>query len=293
VLCSGAALALTLLSPTARAEDEDSARSKRPQAGDLLAFFEGDRAGQVIKPDDLKSGGPPALAWPMDPGSKALRDGSRFNQVLLIRLDPNELEEGEKPRAADGVVGFSAICTHAQCTVAGWVEDKQVFQCPCHQSRYDPKHGARVVFGPAPRALPALPLKIDSGNCSWPARSSDGSGWQGRVWDECRRTKSGFRSATTSPGCGGASCAAAPCCRAHARGRRLGDAGPSALRWELQAARCCAATSLPPASTSAAGPNRSGSEAGTFCSCAGSNGSLARTDRSWHQGTWSPTTTCL
>jgi Rieske Fe-S protein len=40
------------------------------------------------------------------------------------------------------------------------VADKQVLQCPCHQSRYDPKHGARVVFGPAPRALPALPLKV-------------------------------------------------------------------------------------------------------------------------------------
>ena len=164
VLCSGAALALALISPTARAENEDPARSERPQPGDLLAFFEGDRAGQVIKPDDLKSGGPPVLAWPMAPKSKVLRDGSRFNQVLLIRLDPNVLEENEKPRAADGIVGFSAICTHAQCTVAGWVEERQVLQCPCHQSRYDPKQGARVVFGPAPRALPALPLKIDGGN---------------------------------------------------------------------------------------------------------------------------------
>jgi len=164
VLCGGAALAVALASPAARAENDDPARAKRPQSGDLLAFFEGSHAGKVIKPDDLKLGGPPALAWPMDPSSKALRDGSRFNQVLLIRLDPNALESDEKPHAANGIVGFSAICTHAQCTVAGWVEDKQVFQCPCHQSRYDPKHDARVVFGPAPRALPPLPLKLDGGN---------------------------------------------------------------------------------------------------------------------------------
>jgi rieske iron-sulfur protein len=164
VLCGGAALALAMLSPAARAEDDNPARSARPQAGDLLAFFEGDRAGKVIKPDDLKSGGPPVLAWPMDPKSKTLRDGSRFNQVLLVRFDPAELGEKDKPHAADGIVGFSAICTHAQCTVAGWVADKQVFQCPCHQSRYDPKNGARVVFGPAPRALPALPLKLDGGS---------------------------------------------------------------------------------------------------------------------------------
>jgi len=164
VLCGGAALALAMLSPAARAEDDNPARSARPQAGDLLAFFEGDRAGKVIKPDDLKSGGPPALAWPMDPKSKTLRDGSRFNQVLLVRFDPAALGDEDKPRAAGGIVGFSAICTHAQCTVAGWVADKQVFQCPCHQSRYDPKNGARVVFGPAPRALPALPLKLDGGS---------------------------------------------------------------------------------------------------------------------------------
>ncbi len=164
VLCGGAALALAVLSPAARAEDDDPARSARLKPGDLLAFFEGDRAGQVIKPDDLKAGDPPVLAWPMDPKSKALRDGSRFNQVLLVRFDPASLGDQEKPRAAAGIVGYSAICTHAQCTVAGWVADKQLFQCPCHQSRYDPKHGARVVFGPAPRALPALPLKLDGGN---------------------------------------------------------------------------------------------------------------------------------
>lgn len=160
VLCGGAALALAMLSPAARAGDDNPARSAHPQAGDLLAFFEGDRAGKVIKPDDLKSGGPPVLAWPMDPKSKVLRDGSRFNQVLLIRFDPAALGDEDKPHAADGIVGFSAICTHAQCTVAGWVADKQVLQCPCHQSRFDPKNGARVVFGPAPRALPALPLKL-------------------------------------------------------------------------------------------------------------------------------------
>jgi hypothetical protein len=85
VFCGGAALALALLSPAALAEKEDPTRSKRPQTGDLFAFFAGDHAGQVIKPADLKAGGPPVLAWPMEPKSKVLRDGSRFNQVLPIR----------------------------------------------------------------------------------------------------------------------------------------------------------------------------------------------------------------
>jgi len=38
-----------------------------------------------------------------------------------------------------------------------------VLQCPCHQSQYDLRHGAKVVGGPAPRSLPALPLKVTDG----------------------------------------------------------------------------------------------------------------------------------
>jgi len=33
----------------------------------------------------------------------------------------------------------------------------------CHNSEYDPRQSAEVVFGPAPRRLPALPVKIADG----------------------------------------------------------------------------------------------------------------------------------
>ncbi len=161
VLCAGAAATLALLSRPASADD--AARTARPEIGDLLAFFKSERKGETISPADLKTGDEPTLAWPQAPETKTLRDGSRFNQVLLVRLDPTTLGERDKPHAADGIVAFSAICTHAQCTVSNWIADKQLFQCPCHQSQYDPKHDAKVVFGPAPRALPALPLKITDG----------------------------------------------------------------------------------------------------------------------------------
>ncbi len=60
-------------------------------------------------------------------------------------------------------MAFSAICTHAGCTVSGWMPKQQRFLCPCHGSEYDPKLGAKAVFGPAPRRLAALPLKISHG----------------------------------------------------------------------------------------------------------------------------------
>jgi Rieske Fe-S protein len=136
---------------------------ERPKAGDLLVYSWGEHEGAVIKPADLQVGGPPAVAWAFDPEKKVPRDGSRLNQVLLVRVDPAKLTQDAQARAADGVIAFSAICTHAQCTVTGWVEAKHIFQCPCHQSEYDPMQAAKVVGGPAPRPLPALPLKIADG----------------------------------------------------------------------------------------------------------------------------------
>jgi Rieske Fe-S protein len=135
----------------------------RPQKGDHFAFFSGERAGSEIKPEDLAVNGPQILAWPVDPQTGSPRDDSRLNQVVLIRFDPASLDEPTRARAADGIVGYSAICTHAQCPIAGWNAQKKVFHCNCHNSEYDPRHEAKVVFGPAPRALAALPLAIEDG----------------------------------------------------------------------------------------------------------------------------------
>ena len=33
--------------------------------------------------------------------------------------------------------------------------------CPCHYSTFDPSNGGSVLFGPAGRNLPMLPLAID------------------------------------------------------------------------------------------------------------------------------------
>jgi rieske iron-sulfur protein len=137
-----------------------SPRGASVAVDDFLCFSSGPREGSVINPVDVVAGQAPITAWPMAPDQKLVKYGSRFNLVLVVRLDPKTLDEAESVRAADGIVAFSAICTHAACTVSGWLPDAQHFRCPCHLSEYDPKHGCEVVFGPAPRPLPALPLKI-------------------------------------------------------------------------------------------------------------------------------------
>lgn len=154
-LASGVALSLP---PPAVAADP---RMTRPQTGDVFVFATGEKARTVISEADLPRGGPPVMAWPMDPETKTIRDGSRLNQVLIVRLDGAALDETTRNRAGDGeIVAYSASCTHALCPVTGWRADRRIVHCPCHNSEYDPSQGAKVVFGPAPRPLPALPLKV-------------------------------------------------------------------------------------------------------------------------------------
>lgn len=164
-LASGACFATASV---AAADDDPPGSDTRPQKSDLLVISEGDHAGEIIKPGDLKVGGPPLRAWPKDPTTSVIRKGSRLNEVLVVRLDPSELDEATRAHAADGIVAYSAICAHAGCPVTAWVKmdggDKDVFKCVCHNSEYDPRQGAEVVFGPAPRRLAALPLAISEGS---------------------------------------------------------------------------------------------------------------------------------
>jgi rieske iron-sulfur protein len=142
----------------------DAVRDMRAQPGDLLvAFKNDDGAGAIINPGDVKRGAEPLLAWPFDPAKMIVRSGSRLNLVILMNFDPATLSAAERGRAAGGVVAYTAVCTHQACWVTDWLQSKQVLQCPCHQSQYDPRQGARVVTGPAPRPLPALPVRLADG----------------------------------------------------------------------------------------------------------------------------------
>jgi Rieske Fe-S protein len=153
-----------------RAGEDPPGSDERPQKGDLLVFSEGDQEGKPVTSADLPRGGPPVHAWPKDPKTSVVRSASRLNEILIIRLDPAELDEQTRARAIDGIIAYSAICSHAGCPVTAWVKsdvgDKEVFKCMCHNSEYDPRAGAQVVFGPAPRRLAALPLALADGSLS-------------------------------------------------------------------------------------------------------------------------------
>ncbi|HYJ49662.1 MAG TPA: Rieske (2Fe-2S) protein [Microbacterium sp.] len=83
--------------------------------------------------------------------------------VLLMRLLPEDLNE--TPERADwsydGIVAYSKVCTHVGCPVALYEQQTHHLLCPCHQSQFDVANGAAVIFGPAARPLPQLPITID------------------------------------------------------------------------------------------------------------------------------------
>jgi len=136
--------------------------SVRIKEGDLLVRVN-DTGGTPLTPAEIVAGAMPVPAWPMDPAGRIVRSALRFNQLLLIRVDADKLASGTRARAAEGVVAYTAVCTHSGCDVDDWLVPEQLLSCSCHASVFDPKDGGRVVDGPAPRPLPALPLKVVDG----------------------------------------------------------------------------------------------------------------------------------
>ena len=97
--------------------------------------------------------------------------GSADSQALLIRLEEGAYEPrpGRESWAPEGLVGFSKICTHAGSAVSAYrtplfepTAPSPALVSPCHYSTFDPATGGDVVFGPAGRPLPQLPLMIDA-----------------------------------------------------------------------------------------------------------------------------------
>jgi rieske iron-sulfur protein len=143
-----------------RAAAAQEPRALRPQKNDRFV-----RTGskRPITLADLPAGGPPLTAFPVDPATQTVRDDSRLNEILLVRLDPNALAGDTRARAADGIVAYSAICTHTGCDAWEWQPAASTIKCSCHFSEFALTDGARVLSGPAPRRLPALPLHIVEG----------------------------------------------------------------------------------------------------------------------------------
>jgi ubiquinol-cytochrome c reductase iron-sulfur subunit len=90
--------------------------------------------------------------------------------LVVVRLHSRQLRlpPGREDWAPKGILAYSKICTHAGCAISLYrkplfppTEPRPALVCPCHYSTFDPADGGSVIFGPAGRNLPQLPLLID------------------------------------------------------------------------------------------------------------------------------------
>jgi ubiquinol-cytochrome c reductase iron-sulfur subunit len=99
-------------------------------------------------------------------------DPEQFGAGLVVVRLPAEqihLPAARHDWAPDGILAYSKICPHAGCAIALYryptyepTSAGPAFTCPCHYSTFLPGEGGRLIFGPAGRALPQLPLMIDA-----------------------------------------------------------------------------------------------------------------------------------
>lgn len=84
--------------------------------------------------------------------------------IIVVRMDPNSIKIPESRRdwQVGGILCYSKICTHVGCPISLWEQQTHHLLCPCHQSTFDLGNSGVVVFGPAARSLPQLPITTDA-----------------------------------------------------------------------------------------------------------------------------------
>lgn len=109
--------------------------------------------------------------------------------VIRLPVEALRLPDERSGWAPEGLLAFSQICTHAGCaiTLYRWplfepTAPAPALVCPCHYSTFDPATGGDVLFGPAGRPLPQLPLQIDERGvlrAAGPLSGATGPSWWG------------------------------------------------------------------------------------------------------------------
>ena len=129
--------------------------------------------GTPIRPADMEIGqlinGEPALFFEENAQGEPLVEGVELQvekskaAVIIVKMQPDDIKpaKGRENWGVNGVLCFSKICTHVGCPISLWEQQTHHLLCPCHQSTFDLADSGRVIFGPAARHLPQLPMAVD------------------------------------------------------------------------------------------------------------------------------------
>ncbi len=94
----------------------------------------------------------------------AYNDAKAKCPIVVVRMNPADITipASRKDWQVNGILAYSKICTHVGCPISLWEQQTHHLLCPCHQSTFDLAHAGKVIFGPAARSLPQLPITVDS-----------------------------------------------------------------------------------------------------------------------------------
>jgi ubiquinol-cytochrome c reductase iron-sulfur subunit len=127
-----------------------------------------DQTGQPVRPADFDT--PGSMITVIPEGYQDNDTAIAKAAVIIIKFEPGQLQP-KRPGSPNGtvmnwtvdnIVAYSKICTHVGCPVALYEHTTHHILCPCHQSTFDATDGAAVLFGPASRPLPQLPMGVDA-----------------------------------------------------------------------------------------------------------------------------------
>jgi ubiquinol-cytochrome c reductase iron-sulfur subunit len=121
-----------------------------------------DGTGVPLKAADFNT--PGGIITVLPEGTEDNLDDIATSTVVLIHVPEDQLKvkKGRENWNVGGIIAYSKICTHVGCPAALYEQTTHHILCPCHQSTFDALDSAKVIFGPAARALPQLPLGVDS-----------------------------------------------------------------------------------------------------------------------------------
>ena len=132
-----------------------------PEVGDVFVFLDGPNKDKVVMVADIAVDAPPVMVQAKDPKG-AVREGDNAT-ALLYRVAPDKVPDDLKSENAEGVLAFSAVCTHLGCMLSNWDAPTKAFMCPCHDAMFDPLQDGKNTGGATSRSLPHFPVKSDSG----------------------------------------------------------------------------------------------------------------------------------
>jgi ubiquinol-cytochrome c reductase iron-sulfur subunit len=118
-------------------------------------------SNRPITPGEFSSAG--GMITVVPEGYQDDQDALAAATAIIIKFQPGVLQAPTVMNwTVDGIVAYSKICTHVGCPAALYEQTTHHILCPCHQSTFDAPRGAQVLFGPAPRPLPQLPITVNS-----------------------------------------------------------------------------------------------------------------------------------